>query len=111
MTFTQEHSYTHISSIPLIAFLACVLKKSAPAIGKPFVTLCEIALQKDGCLKLPLLVSPRLLNLYAENIMKNAGLQEAQAGIRLPEEISIISDMQMTPPLWQKVKRNQKASR
>ena len=25
---------------------------------------------------------------------------------RLPEEISIISDIQMTPPLWQKVKRN-----
>ena len=25
---------------------------------------------------------------------------------RLPGEISIISDMQMTPPLWQKVKRN-----
>ena len=25
---------------------------------------------------------------------------------RLPREISIISDMQMTPPLWQKVKKN-----
>ena len=25
---------------------------------------------------------------------------------RLPGEIPIISDMQMTPPLWQKVKRN-----
>jgi len=29
---------------------------------------------------------------------------------RLPREISITSDMQMTPPLWQKVKTNQKAS-
>ena len=29
---------------------------------------------------------------------------------RLLGEISITSDMQMTPPLWQKVKRNQKAS-
>ena len=28
---------------------------------------------------------------------------------RLPEEISITSYMQMTPPLWQKVKRNSKA--
>ena len=83
MTFTQEHLYTHISSIPLIAFLACVLKKSAPGIGKPFVTQCEIALQKDGCLKLPLLVSPCLLNFYAENIMKNAGLEEAQAGVKI----------------------------
>ena len=25
---------------------------------------------------------------------------------RLPEEISIASDMQMTPPLWQKAKNN-----
>jgi len=39
--------------------------------------------------------------------MRNAGLEEAQAGIKgLPGEISITSDMQMTPPLWQKVKRN-----
>ena len=48
-----------------------------------------------------------LFNLYAEYIMRNAGLDEAQTGItRLPGEIAITSDMQMTPPLWQKVKRN-----
>ena len=47
-----------------------------------------------------------LLNLYAEYIMRNAGLDEAQAGIKMAGEISITSDMQMTPPLWQKVKRN-----
>ena len=29
---------------------------------------------------------------------------------RLPGEISITSDMQMTPPLWQKVKKNERAS-
>ena len=29
---------------------------------------------------------------------------------RLPGEISITSDMQMTPPLWQKVKKNKRAS-
>ena len=28
----------------------------------------------------------------------------------LPGEISITSDMQMTPPLWQKAKKNQRAS-
>ena len=55
------------------------------------------------------MLSPCLFNLYAEYIMRNAGLDEAQAG-RLPVEISITSDMQMTPPLWQKVKRNSKAS-
>ena len=47
-----------------------------------------------------------LIYLYAEYIMRNAGLDEAQAGKRLLEEISITSDMQMKPPLWQKVKRN-----
>ena len=36
--------------------------------------------------------------------MRNAGLDEAQVESRLPGEISITSDMQMTPPLWQKVK-------
>ena len=35
--------------------------------------------------------------------MRNAGLEEAQAGIKIVGEISITSDMQMTPPLWQKV--------
>ena len=49
---------------------------------------------------------PCLFNLYAEYIMRNAGLEETQAGIEMPGEISITSDMQMTPPLWQKVKRN-----
>ena len=43
---------------------------------------------------------------YAEYIMRNAGLDEAQLESRLLGEISITSDMQMTPPLWQKVKRN-----
>ena len=52
------------------------------------------------------ILSPCLFNLYAEYIMRNAGLEEAQAGIKMLAEISITSDMQMTPPLWQKVKRN-----
>ena len=52
------------------------------------------------------ILSPCLFNLYAEYIMRNAGLEEAQLESRLLGEISITSDMQMTPPLWQKVKRN-----
>ena len=50
--------------------------------------------------------SPCLLNLYAEYIMRNAELDETQAGIKIPRKISITSDMQMTPPLWQEVKKN-----
>ena len=38
--------------------------------------------------------------------MRNAGLEEAQLESRLSGEISITSDMQMTLPLWKKVKRN-----
>ena len=57
-----------------------------------------------GCVGCVLL--PCLFNFYEEYIMRNAGLEEAQAGIRLPGEISITSDMQMTPPLWQKVKKS-----
>ena len=59
----------------------------------------------QGCI-----LSPCLFNLYAEYIMRNAGLEEAQAGIKIAGRISITSDMWMTPPLWQNVKRNSKAS-
>ena len=51
----------------------------------------------QGCI-----LSPCSFNLYAEYTMRNAGLEES----RLLGEVSITSDMQMTRPLWQKVKRN-----
>ena len=41
----------------------------------------------QGCI-----LSPCLFNLYAEYIMRNAGLDEAQAGIKITGEISITSD-------------------
>ena len=41
------------------------------------------------------ILSPFLLNLYAEYIMRNAGLDEARLESRLLGEISITSDMQM----------------
>ena len=52
------------------------------------------------------ILSPCLFNLYAEYIMRNTGLEETQAGMKIAGEISITSDMQMTPPLWQKAKKN-----
>ena len=52
------------------------------------------------------ILSPCLFNLYAEYIMRNGGLDEAQAGIKMLGEISITSDMQVTPPLCEKVKKN-----
>ena len=56
---------------------------------------------QQGCI-----LSPCLFNFYAEYIIRNAGLEEAQAGSKIAGEISITSDMQMIPPLWQKAKRN-----
>ena len=56
---------------------------------------------RQGCI-----LSLCLFNLYAEYIMRNAGLEEAQARIKIARRKSITSDMQTTPSLWQKVKRN-----
>ena len=49
---------------------------------------------------------PCLFNSYAEYIMQNARLDEEQARIKIARGISITSDMEMTPALWQKVERN-----
>ena len=50
------------------------------------------------------ILSPCIFNFYAEYIMRNAGLEEAQAGIKIAGRNIITSGMQMTQPLWQKVK-------
>ena len=55
----------------------------------------------QGCILLPC-----LFNLYAEYIIRNAGLDEAQAGIKIAGRNITTSDMQMISPLWQKVKKN-----
>ena len=46
----------------------------------------------QGCI-----LSLCLFNLYAEYIMRKAGLEDAQTGIKIAGKISITSDMQMTP--------------
>ena len=51
----------------------------------------------SGCI-----LSPCLFNLYAEYIMRNAGLAKCKLESRLPGEISRTSDMQMTHPYGRK---------
>ena len=84
----------------ILGHLTCLLKKQYAGqeatvrtghgttdwfqIGK---ALCQ------GCI-----LSPCLFNLYAEYIMRNAGLDETQAGIKIAGR-NINKDMQMTPPL------------
>ena len=53
---------------------------------------------RQGCIS-----SPCLFNLYMEYIMRNTGLEEAQAGIKIARRK--INNLRY-PPLWQKVKRN-----
>ena len=56
---------------------------------------------RQGCI-----LSPCLFNLYAEYVMQNARLVKHKLESRFLREISITSDMPMTPPLRQKVKKN-----
>ena len=59
----------------------------------------------QGCM-----LSPCLFNLYVEHIMWNASPDEAQAEIKTARRNINKLNRQMTPPLWQKAKRNWRAS-
>ena len=49
---------------------------------------------------------PAYLIYMQSTSLEGLGWMKHKLESRLPGEISITSDMQMTPPLWQKVKRN-----
>ena len=53
---------------------------------------------------------PAYLTYTQSTSCKMPGWMKHKLESRLSEEISITSDMQMTPPLWQKAKRNKRAS-
>ena len=49
---------------------------------------------------------PAYLSYMQSTSCEMPGWMKHKLGSRLPGEISITSDMQMTPPLWQKAKKN-----
>ena len=49
---------------------------------------------------------PAYLTYMQSSLCEMPGWIKHKLQSRLPGEISITSDMQMTPPLWQKVKKN-----
>ena len=49
---------------------------------------------------------PAYLTSMQSTSRETLGWKKHKMESRLPGEISITSDMQMTPPLWQKAKRN-----
>ena len=49
---------------------------------------------------------PAYLTYMQSKSRETVGWKKHKLESRLPGEISITSDMQMTPPLWQKVKRS-----
>ena len=70
--------------------------------GRGTIDLFQIGKEAhQGCI-----LSPCFFNLYAEHLMRNAGLRKHKLESRLPGEISITLDMEMIQPLWQEVKRN-----
>ena len=54
---------------------------------------------RQGCI-----LSPCLFKLYADYIREMVGRIKHNLESRLPGEIRITSDMQMTPPLWRRAK-------
>ena len=49
---------------------------------------------------------PAYLTYMQNTLRETLGWRKHKLESRLPGEITITSDMQMTPPLWQKVKKN-----
>ena len=61
--------------------------------------------QEKECVK-PVYCHPAYLTYMQSTSWEMLGWKKHKLDSRLPGEISITSDIQMTPPLWQKVKKN-----
>ena len=88
--------------------LTCLLRSlyagQEATVRTVYRTVGWFQIEKGACQGCILLAC--LFNSYAEYSMQNASCMKHRLKSRLPGEISITSDMQMTPHLWQNVKRN-----
>ena len=64
----------------------------------------------EGLRQVCILCHLAYLTYMQSTLCKIPGWMKHKLEFRLPREISITSDMQMTPPLWQKMKRNRRVS-
>ena len=74
------------------------------ATGIAYRMLCETKLEKEYVNAV--YCHPAYLTYMESASRKMLGWMKHKLESRLPEEISLTSDMQMTPPLWQKANRN-----
>ena len=77
------------------------VKKQQLELDMEHQTGSKLGKEYEGCI-----LSPCLFNFYTEYIMWNAGLDESQTGIKIAGRNINNLSMQMTPSLWQKVKKN-----
>ena len=96
--------YKTLKEVGILDHIACLLKNlyasQGATVRNGHETMDWFQIGKgasQGCI-----LSPCLFNLFAEYIMQNTGWKKHKLESRLPGEISITSDMQMIPPLWQK---------
>ena len=87
---------------PLTCLLRNLYTGQEATVRTGYGTMDWFQIQKEVCQGC--ILSPYLFNLYAEYIMRNAGLMKHKMESRMPGEISITSDTQMTPPYgrWQR---------
>ena len=92
----------------LLDHLACLLRNlyvsQEAAVRTGHGTTDWFQIRKGGCQGC--ILSPCLFNLHAEYIMSMLDWMKHKLESRLQGQISITSDMQMIPHLWQKAKKN-----
>ena len=101
ISLPRMHSLSFIALLKLILNLLYAGQEAAVRTGHGTDWLQTGKGVWQGCI-----LSPCLFNLYAEYIMRNTGLEEAQAGIKIARRNINNFRYADDTTLWQKVKKN-----